>query len=215
VDTTGAAWTGATCAVRVSADGLRRVYARLNATIWLVACVQGFGLAGFGAAANTSSATVFRVGVLVVLLVDLLACWRLIRTSIVIDHTQLVARAVFTTRRLTAEQIARFERPESYGAWRGNGLRIVLASGRTVVTGVFTGTPSDPVPGRAQVVELNAWLTQARIGALQPVHVAHAPARFRRARLAWTATLLLICAALFALLIGLVINALIDPSFVS
>jgi hypothetical protein len=192
---------------------LRRVYGRRNSAVWLIGCVQGFGLAGFGAVANATSPTAIRVGVTLVVAVDLTVSWRIARTAVIVDRDRLTARSFWRTRRFVAADIANVDSPHPYGGWRGNGLRLTLTDGRTVATGVFTGTPSDPQPAASQVAELNAWLTHAHRGTLQPVSVTHATTSYPRARLAWTITLLVVCAALIALLVGLVANALIDPTF--
>jgi hypothetical protein len=105
-----------------------------------------------------------------------------------------------------------FDPPAPYGRFWGNGIRVVLNSGRTVATGVFVTSPATPAPGVAQTSELNDWLAEVRLGG--PVPKALNPVRggfldtVRKP--AWIAPALLLCGLLLFELIA-AIGTLVDP----
>lgn len=203
-----------TCAVWVSQDGLQRIYARRGLAAIQFALLQVFALCGIAVIPESfpSDAALVRLSVIALLFIDAVVSWRVLRAGIVVDGAHLLVRSVAQTTRLAGSDIRMFDAPAPYGRLWGNGIRIVLNSGRTIATGVFGATPATPTPGVAQTSELNDWLAEVRLAGpvprtLHPIRGGFLDTVRRRA---WIAPALLLCGLLFVELVG-TIGTLVDP----
>ena len=148
-------------AVRVSADGLRRVYTRrsrtvLAALVLFMASVIAAGLGSEIAATDPSGARALGVGLFAL---GLLVAYRLVRMALIVTPGRVTVRGLRGNRSVPAGDVARFEPPPPYGAFRQSGLRVILTSGRTLTAVVYqVGQLDGPSVGVAECAELNRWL---------------------------------------------------------
>jgi hypothetical protein len=191
-------------AVRVSTDGLRRVYARrsrtvLAALVLFMASVIAAGLGSEIAATNPSGARAIGVGLFAL---GLTIAYRLVRMAVVVSPGLVTVRGLWGNRSVPAGDVIRFDPPPPYGAFRQSGVRVRLTNGRTLTAVVYqVGQLDGPSVGVAECAELNCWLHSQK-GSVDDPTLPDGRRLAGAARVAWfvwlgvLGLLLLLCGAL-------------------
>lgn len=183
-----AAATDECWAVRVTHQGLRRVYTRrirtvqvaflLFATALAIAGPIGELMMGDPVAGPRVAGVVTAIG--------LLMAFRWWRAAIVVAPGSVTIRGLLYSRQFDVNSVARFEPPAPYGRLWHTGMRVCLSDGRVRRAGVFAATPIDGAAvGSEEAAELNWWLATQRENASQAGNLPTPQKGSLGARVAW------------------------------